>query len=175
MEIVNIFYELARQHKQIKGFRYGKATDKGAGTDIYPLSWVDDPISGQAPTEAVLRYTVNVDILGVPEDDNDVQEVQGQAFLVGLSFREQFKALAPLGYRVESHSFISLRQYYDDNAAGYRFTYFIVGPNPINRCEINYDPNKQLTDINLLPDFKTENPNGCAVFNDKTGLPNFKT
>lgn len=174
MEIINLFYELARQHKQMKGFRYGKTSDKGAGTDIYPLTWVDDPISGQSPKDAVIRYTVNVDILGLPEDDNDVLNVQSAAFLAGLSYREQIKTTAQtLGFSVESLSFISLRQYYDDNAAGFRFTYYIVAANPLNRCESNYDPSKQFTVDEPLPDFKTENPNGCAVFNDKGGLPNF--
>jgi len=174
MEIVNIFYELARQHEKINGFRYGKTSDKGAGTDVYPLTWVDDPISGQSPKDNVIRYTVNVDILGIPENDNDVLNVQSAAFVVGLSYREQIKKTAmQMGYSVESLSFISLRQYYDDDAAGYRFTYFIIAANPLDRCENNYDPAKQFSQNQPLPDFKTENPSGCAVFNDKGGLPNF--
>lgn len=176
MEIVNAFYELARQHKQIKGFRYGKTSDKGAGTDNYPLTWVDDPIQGQSQADNVLTYIVNVDILGLPENEDDVLAVQTAAFKVGLSYREQLREIQNVtGLRVSSISFISLRQYYDDNAAGYRFTYMVVSSNPLDRCEINYDPNKELSRDNPLPDFKTENPTGCAIFNNKKGLPNFRT
>lgn len=174
MEIVNLFYELARQHKDIKGFRYGKGYEKGAGKDVYPLTWVDDPVTGQGQADNVIRYLVNVDILGIPKSDKEVLPIQSKAFNVGLSYREQIKVMTPVtGLRVESMSFISLRDYYDDKAAGYRFSYTVIGANPLDRCEINYDPNKELTKDQPLPEYDTKNANGCAVFNDKTGLPNF--
>lgn len=174
MEIVNIFYELARQHKQMRGFRYGKGSDKGAGTDSYPLTWVDDPLSGSSSPENVMRYTVNVDILGIPTDDADVLAVQSAALMAGLSYREQIKEMGQaVGYRVESLTFLSLREYYDDNAAGFRFTYNVITKNPLDICVEHYDPTKQISRENPLPDFQTENPTGCTVFNDKPGLPNF--
>lgn len=174
MQIVNIFYELARQHKQVKGFRYGKTYEKGAGSDIYPLTWLDDPIAGQSENDATIRYTINVDILGLPTDDLDVLAVQSAAFLVGLSYKEKIRTInRDTNLNVKGFTFVSLRDYYDDNAAGYRFTYTLIGPNPSNLCAEYFDPDKQLDKTQPLPDFKTDNPNGCAVFNDKKGLPNF--
>lgn len=174
MKIVNLFYELARQHKQVKGFRYGKSYEKGAGNDIYPLTWLDDPILGQSLNDNVVRFTVNVDFLGIPQDDADVLAVQSAAYLVGLSFKERIREISTAtGFNVNAFSFVSLRDYYDDKAAGYRFTYTLVAPNPSNLCAEYFDPEKQLEKTKPLPDFSTENPNGCAVFNDKKGLPNF--
>lgn len=176
MQIVNLFFELARQHLYIKGFRYGKTYEKGAGSDIYPLTWVDDPINGQSANDATLRHIVNVDFLGIPKDNAEVEAVQSAAYLAGLSFKEKIRELNRKGdikENVESFGYITLRDYYDDNAAGCRFTFTLIGPNPVNRCADYFDPAKKLDKSKPLPDFKTDNPNGCAVFNDKKGLPNF--
>lgn len=174
MQIVNFFYELARQHKQINGFFYGKAYEKGAANEAHPLIWLDDPIYGQNVNQT-LSYTCNVDILGIPEDDEDVLDVQTAAFNVGLTLSEKIKQVyQSTGFKVDGFTFVSLRDYYDNNAAGYRFTYTIVQANPVNRCNDSFDPSKQFPKINALPDFKVENPDGCAVFSEKTGLPNFK-
>lgn len=175
MQIVNLFYELARQHLHIKGFRYGKAYEKGAGSDVYPLAWLDDPLNGQSLNDATIRHIVSVDFLGIPKNDADVLAVQSAAYLAGLSFKERIRELKnETKINVEGFGYITLRNYYDDNAAGCRFTYTLVGKNPINRCTEYFDPAKQLEVGKPLPDFNTENPNGCAVFNDKKGLPNFK-
>lgn len=177
MQIVNLFYEIARQHKLVKGFRYGKTYEKGAGSDIYPLVWLDDPILGQSVNDATIRYTVNVDVLGIPKDDADVVAVQSAAQLAGLSFNEKIKEMnrrQEISNRTESFTFVTLRNYYDDDAAGMRFTFSIIGPNPSNLCADYFDPDKQLEKLKTLPDFKTDNPNGCAIFNDKSGLPNFE-
>lgn len=175
MQIVNFFYELARQHKRIKGFNYDKSYDKGAGNDAYPLVWLDDPIYGQSVGTNVVQYTCNVDFLGLPKDEAEVPTVQAEAFLVGLTFAEKIKLIRNVtGFSVERFNFISLRDYYDDNAAGFRFTFTINQANPVDRCAEDFDPEKQFNKIDALPDFKTDNPDGCAVFSDKKGLPNFK-
>lgn len=170
MRIVDIFYELARTHKNVRGFIYGKAYNKGAGTDLYPLVWVDDPVYGTTANADgnALRYTVNVDILDIPTKDADVLPIQTEAQLVGLSFRER---IAP---SVESISMVTLRDYYDDDAAGVRFTYSVVLANPANLCIEYYDDAKTIVRPADLPDFMVENPSGCAIFNDKQGLPSFK-
>lgn len=174
MQIVNFFYELARQHKQIKGFFYGKAYEKGAANEAHPLVWLDDPIYGRSANQA-LYYTCNVDILGIPENDEAVLGVQTAAFSVGLTIAEKIKQVrASTGFSIESFDFVSLRDYYDNNAAGFRFTYTVIQANPVDRCNEEFDPDKEFPRVNALPDFKVDNPDGCAIFSDKTGLPNFK-
>lgn len=179
MEIVNFFYELAQQHNQVRGFVFGKSYEKGAGNDLYPLVWLDDPITGNAyttqETGRVIQYTVNVDFLGLPEDETQVLAVQSAAFDMGLAFFEKFKQTRPqTGISSSGFSFVSLRDYYDDNAAGYRFTYTLLQANPVDRCAEFFDPSKTFPTRKNLPDFLTDNPNGCAVFGDTNALPNFK-
>jgi len=177
MQVVNFFYSLARQHALIRGFKYGKPSDKGAGNDKYPLVWLDDPILGQSTgSGATLAYTVNVDILGLTENEEQVTDVQAEALLTGLDFVERIKQLRnSTGFSVSRFSFITVRKYYDDNAAGVRFTFGINQANPVDRCAENFNPDKQLTTAQALPVFDVDAADGCAVFTDKKGLPNFKT
>lgn len=171
MEIVNFWYELARQNKVIKGFIYGRPSAKGAGNEVYPLTHLDDPIAGQSQGNTV-RYTCNVDITGLVIDGATVAEVQAKAFEVGLSYWQKIKDLGGF-FSVEGFTFVSLSEYYDNDVAGYRFTYTLVSANPINMCIEYFDPNKEFPKATTFADFKTDNPQGCAVFSDKGGLPNF--
>lgn len=174
MQVVSLLYELSRQHKQIKGFVYGKGYEQGAANEAYPLVWLDDPVYGQSVNK-VLRYTVNVDILGIPENEANVLDVQSSAFLVGLSFVEKIREMqAVTGFGVDGFAFLSLRDYYDNNSAGFRFTYTLTQANPINRCGDFFDPQKEFVRAEAMPEFMVEHPGGCVVFNDKTGLPDFK-
>ena len=174
MQIVDLFYQLARQHRRLNGFYYGKSYEKGAANEAHPLLWLDDPIYGQRVRQTLV-YTCNVDILGIPKDDSDVPAVQAAAFEVGLSLAEQIEKTRPVtGFHVDGFSFTSLRDYYDNAAAGYRFTYTVVHVNPVDRCADDFDPNKEFSKASPLPDFTVETPEGCAVFADKPGLPNFK-
>lgn len=172
MQIVNLWYELARQNKAINGFIYGRIGDKGAGNEFFPLTHLDDPITGQSQDTAV-RYMCNVDILGLVTDDTTVQAVQAAAFEVGLSYWQKIRDIKG-AFRVEGFTFISLSQYTDNDAAGHRFTYTLIAANPIDKCVEYYDPTKQFPKPDGFPDFKTDKPEGCAVFSEKGGLPNFK-
>lgn len=175
MQIVNFFYELARQHEQVRGFRYGKPGDKGAGRDAYPLVWLDDPILGRSTgNKSTVQYTTNVDFLGIPENESEVGTVQASALLIGLDFVERIAQIrSTSGFSVEGFSFITLRQYTDDDAAGVRFTFAVNQANPVNRCAENFDPEKQFPSVQALPVFDVDAADGCAVFTDKKGLPNF--
>lgn len=174
MEIVNILYDLARTHKAVRGFIYNKGYAKGAGTDMYPLVWVDDPVLGNSNEQGnAMRYTVNVDFLDLPKVTADVPIIQQAMQLVGLAFRERLKGRYK-GAGVDSLNFVTLREYYDDDAAGVRFTFGITLANPVNLCEEYFDDDKTIVRPADLPDFSVENPNGCAIFSNKNGLPNFK-
>jgi len=174
MQIVNFFYELAREHKQVKGFIYGRSYEKGAANEAHPLVWMDDPIYG-ASTGGTIRYTVNVDVLGIPANDSEILDVQSEALNTGLSIIERIKQVRQFsGFSAEGFSFVTLRNYYDNNAAGQRFTITLVQANPVNKCADDFDPDKQFPKTEALPDFFVENPEGCAIFNGGTGLPNFE-
>lgn len=175
MLIVNFFYELAKEHRNINGFRYGNRGKKGAGNDQYPLMWLDDPWLWNGINEATGEYTVNLDILGIPEDDTQIESVQESAEAVGFDIIQRILELRPqTQMRVTRYSSVTLSEYTDDNAAGMRFTYTIAAPSSVDRCANNFDPDKKFPGIAGLPSFKTDAPDGCAIFNDGTGLPNFK-
>lgn len=175
MQIVDFFYNLARTSKRIKGFTYGRAYEKGAGTDRYPLVWLDDPIGASTKNDgAVFEYSVNVDFLGIPDANNDALAVQSMALDVALNFFEQIKRLRRTsGFSCSSFSFVTLRDYYDDNAAGVRLTYTINAPNPVNICYDDFDADKTLDTSNAFPSFVTDAPEGCAVFSNSSSLPSF--
>lgn len=169
MEIINRIYDIARQQKGINSFTFNKSYQKGAGNTVYPAVWVDDPIQGQADGNAALLFTANVDILDLPSASNTVAAVQDWAFLAGLRVIEKLKQ----GVTVRGFSFISLRDYYDDNAAGFRFTLSVSLVNPVDRCADDVQPGKQFEPRpDGLPDFIVDNPTGCAVFGGSS-LPNF--
>lgn len=173
MQIVDLFYRLAREHEAINAFIYDEGREKGSANEAHPLVWLDDPIHGQSDGANILRYTANVDILGVPVTKKDVLSIQSAAFRTGLEFKEKISGLrAETGISVDGFSFITLREYYDNSAAGVRFTYHLTQANPVNRCGDRFDPDKQFSSIEALPDFTVEHPDGYAVF-DKNGLPNF--
>lgn len=173
MQIVDLFYRLAREHEVINAFIYGEGREKGSANEPNPLVWLDDPIHGQSDGANVLRYTANVDILGIPETKKDVLPIQNAAFIVGLEFKERITALrAETGINVGGFSFLTLREYYDNSAAGVRFTYQLTQANPVDRCGNTFNPDKQFKGVEALPDFAVSHPDGFAVF-DKNGLPNF--
>lgn len=177
MQIVDFFYNIARENLRLKSFAYGKGYQKGAGADRYPMLWLDDPIYGQTAAQNqfnALSWTVNVDILGVPTDEADVIAIQAAAFTIGIGIPERTKVVyKTAGITITGFNFTSLRDYYDDKAAGYRFTYNLTQANPVDRCADDYDPNKVFNDPSPLPAFVVENPDGCAIFADRKGLPNF--
>lgn len=175
MQIINFIYELARQHKKIKAMYYGKAYEKGAGNHVYPLLWLDDPLLGRSVGPSAFTWTLNVDILGLPTGPANVQATQDEAFTAGLAIIQRIKDTFPAHKTtIEGFTFMSLSDYYDDNAAGYRFTITLTQANPLNICVEYFDPLNTFPAISVLPDFNLDNPEGCAVFNDTSTLPNFE-
>lgn len=169
MQIVNFYYELARQNKRVNGFIYNAAYNKGIGHEAHPLVWLDDPITGrQADAQgAVQEWTVNMDVLGIPKNEAQVEAVQSEMFSIGLSIIEKARQVRKQfvrSFAISSYTFVSLRNYYDNDAAGFRFTMTVTAPNPVNICADDYDPDKQLLNPDGLPDFSTDNPSGCAIF-----------
>lgn len=147
MRIVDLFYEQARQHRAVRGFRYGKDSAKGGTGDLYPQVWVDDPIYIQSVGQGGIRYTVNFDVLGVPDREREVLDVQRAAQAVGLDMLERMRKLRnETGYALDGFSGISLREYYDDRAAGWRFTAYFIAANPVPMCADRFDPDKRLPD-----------------------------
>lgn len=177
--IVDLFYNLARQHNRVRAFFYNSDAKKGYGNEAHPLVWLDDPIygvtiSGTNSVPNVLRYTINFDILDIPEDEIGVKRVQDECFIIGLDMIEKIRKdsrKSRTSFSFVSFSFITLRNYYDNNAAGVRFTLYLDHVNPANLCANDFDPSKEFDENDPLYKFDVSGAQGCAVFMDKYGLP----
>lgn len=174
MQIVNFFYELARQQLGIRSFHYGRNAAKGVGSELMPLIWLDDPVlfGGNSAT-GTGDYTVNLDIIDIPGDGKTVEWVQGACLAAGMALITKIQSLKQRKFVLSRWTGISLSEYTDNKAAGWRFTFTVTAPMPVNLCADYFDPDKQFPTVENLPDFATDNPEGCAVFNDKPGLPKF--
>ena len=178
MGTVDTFRELARHHIALNAFYYGRAYEKGFGEELHPLLWLDDPITGRSagPNNNAISVTVNFDVLGLPKDsknDKDVERIQDAAMYTALSLLEKigedpFAALSVAGW-----TWITLRDYYDNNAAGVRFTVELTAANPAALCDNPFDPDKDFSTGRTLPDFNVDHASGCEVFNDGKVFPDF--
>lgn len=174
--VVDILYELAKQHLSIKSFVYDSVNEIGNGSELYPLFWLEDPILLNSTAANIIRVDFNFSITEVPTNNSEVKAVQDRCFVTGLAIIEKLRELKAItGLSVVDFSAVSLRRYYDNNAAGYRFSVTVNRVNPQNLCKLDeeFDPGKEFPKTDNLPKFDTDNKNGCAIFSDKPGLPKF--
>lgn len=176
MQIVDLFYNYARQHLLVQGFIYGPNTYKGAGNEMFPLVWLDDPVYGSLISNDrsnVLSWTANADFLFIPKNESEVPLLQGMALSIAQVFYEKFKSENTGEFRPTGFSFVTLRNYYDFRACGVRATYTFTRRNTVDICNDDFDPDKQFEDMESLPAFSVDGADGCAIFSDKSGLPDF--
>ena len=173
--ITDILFELARQHNEIRAFRYDSVAESGAGIEAYPLLWLEDPLFADNNDARLLRVRFNFSITAIPETKNEVNTIQKRCFAIGLSIIEKMRAIQDQTLlSVVSFNALSLREYYDNASAGARFTVTATLLNPQDLCRLNgaFDPTKSFPNPQELPHFA--NPaNGCALFPEKPQLPSF--
>lgn len=172
-DIICLFREQAREHVAIKAFYYKRNYEKGSGKDVYPLFWLEDPINGRNLNN-VFTNSVNFSVLFVPKSNESVCHYQNLAFSIGLNILERIKSdKKSIISIVPDWKFMTLRDYYDDNAAGCRFSVNFTMRNMQNRCLIDeqFDENKQFEENKNLPDFSIIPANKCEQFSN--GFPVF--
>ena len=170
MEIVNLVKDTARRLIGVKSFMYGKTSQKGAGNTLYPCVWLDDPISINKTGGNVggATYRLNIDILAMPEIIEDTQ-TQCLAYAYAI-----IHDLLAQKYTLGGWSILTLRDYYDDGAAGVRLSLSIDGVIDYSKCVQYFDDGKQLETLPGMADFGVL-PEGCAVFaTDNNALPKFE-
>lgn len=171
--IIDTFRQQARQHKTIKAFYYNRNYEKGSGKDIYPLLWLEDPLMGNNRNHA-FQSSVDFCILFVPTAKDSVEELQNLAFSIGLNILERIKSDAQAEVAIEPNwSYITLRDYYDDDACGCRFSVKLTQRNMQNLCLIDeqFDANKVFEVQKTLSEFDVKSHNASEVFSNK--LPEF--
>lgn len=168
--IIEIFRKQAREHKAIKSFLYDRNYEIGSGNDYYPLFWLEDPINGRNENNTFTN-SVNFSILFIPDKNNTVLKCQNLAFSSGLNIIERIKMYQnEIGISIlPNWNFTTLRNYYDDNSAGCRFSINFVQVNMQNLCLIDeqFDPNKEFHTNKPLKDFNISPSNNCEVFINK--------
>lgn len=175
--IIDIFRNQAREHKAIKAFYYNRNYELGSGKDVYPLFWLEDPINGRNQ-DNTFTNSINFSILFVPKDNESVSSVQNVAFSIGLNIIERIKNNNTIEISIKPDwTYTTLREYYDDNAAGCRFSVNFTQKNMQNLCLIDeqFDPDKQFEVDNNLPDFDISPANNCDVFTNKFPVFDLKT
>lgn len=176
-EIIDIFRKQAREHKTIKSFYYNRNYEIGSGNDKYPLFWLEDPITGKNESN-IFTNSVNFAILFVPKDIQTIQELQNLAFSIGLNIIERIKANtnSPISI-LPNWTYLTLRNYYDDNAAGCRFSVNFTQRNMQNLCLIDeqFDNNKEFDKNEPLKDFTIDPASKCETFVNKFPVFDLKT
>lgn len=171
--IVDAFRRQAKEHKTIKAFYYNRSYELGSGKEKYPLFWLEDPIVGRNQ-DNVFTNTTNFSVLLLPDKEKSMVEMQSLAFSAGLNILERMKQDKTSAISIRPDwSYITLQDYYDDNACGCRFTVNMTHVNMQNLCLIDeqFDPEKEFESVNSLHGLPDSWSGGIDLFADK--LPQF--
>ncbi len=175
--IVDIFRKQASQHRSIKAFYYNRNYELGSGKEQHPLFWLEDPIGGRNQNNTFTN-SVNFAVLFIPDKDRTITELQNLAFSTGLNIIERIKQdeTSAIGIKPD-WTYTTLRNYYDDNACGCRFSVNFVQVNMQNLCliEDQFDENKGIEKEAALNNSSMKLPDNCEVFANKFPEFNIRT
>ena len=183
-QIVNTFYTLSEKHKLVRSFTYDRVSKKkGTGEQLYPMVFLEDPIylNKSQPLQRQIPVQVNIDITMLPQAFNNFNvrqltevECQNLCHQIALSFvskiRQDNKNIFDRqGLEIDNYSFITLRNWGDDNASGIRMTLNLLVDSDIQLCDIDehFDPDKEFNLSDLLDDIDTDDATGCVQFDYK--------
>jgi len=171
--IITTFRKQAREHKTIRAFYYNRNYELGAGNESHPLLWLEDPIAGRN-NDNLFVNSVNFSVLFIPTSNEAVAHMQHLAFSIGLNMIERIKKDPASGFTIRPDwTYTTLRNYYDNNACGCRFSLNMNQVNMQNLCliEEQFDTDKEFEDAVLLPEISLPGGKPCEIFENK--LPDF--
>ena len=183
--IIRTFYNIAKEHKLVRQFKYDRLSKgSGIGEENHPLVFLEDPIyiGDSTLTDGSVRCTVNFDVVLTPQAFENfnvkqlsAEECQSVAHSIALNFVAKLKDIQKnydkydeekynTTISVLSYSFMTLRDWYDNNASGVRCTMLISLANPIDYCNLeeHFDENKEFDLGELLQPIDTDNAEGCS-------------
>lgn len=196
--IIRTFYNISKEHKLVRQFKYDRLSKgSGIGEENHPLVFLEDPIyvGDSTLNDGSVRCTVNFDVVMTPqafENFNVVkqltpEECQSVAHSIALNFVAKIRDIKKnydlydeneynTSMEVIEYSFVTLRNWYDNNASGVRCTMIISLDNPINLCDLeeHFDEDKEFDLGELMNNVDTDGAEGCpssAIFSYK--LPKF--
>ena len=182
--IIRTFYNISREHVLVRQFKYDRLSKgSGIGEENHPLVFLEDPIyvSDSTLNDGSVRCTVNFDVVMTPQAFENYnrrqltpEECQTVAHSIALNFVAKLRDISNnyeeydeeeynTSIRVISYSFMTLRNWYDNNASGVRCTMMISVDNPINYCDLDehFNPDKEFDMGDLLQPINTDDAQGC--------------
>lgn len=185
--LVELFYNLSEKHKLVRGFKYGRLSkDMGIGSEAHPFVFLEQPLyfGNTDTTTGTVPVTLNVDFLITPQmlENYDIypstEAGQNLMYHIGLNFIAKIREMIKDGdldwvSSIASWNWLTLYHFYDNDADGVRFTIVLNVRNQINFCDIDehFDEEKEFDIKKYLPEIKTDDAQGCVVFDNK--LPKF--
>lgn len=182
--VIDTFYDLSKEHKLIRSFVYDRVSKgMGTGEKNYPQCFLEDPIYilDSTPLDGKVYVTVNFDITCLPHAFSNYNvkqltevECENVCHQIALNYIARLRELnkdfdTRNGVEVVKFSFVTLRNWGDDKAAGVRCTVRLAVDNDIQLCDLDehFDPNKEFDLGKLLNDVDTDNAHGCVEFDYK--------
>lgn len=184
--IVKTFYNLAKEHKLVKSFKYDKVSKgMGIGDELMPAVFLEDPIFfGEADlSKGVVPVSINFEVMITPQMLNNYcvypSTEDGQALCESIAknfiarLRQIINSGDPDIKGIVSWTILTLKHYYDNDCDGVMVSLVLNVKNDINFCDVDahFDPEKEFKIEETLVDIDTDNATGCAVFDKK--LPKF--
>ena len=182
-DIVHLFYELSEKHKLIRSFKYDRISKgAGVGDEMMPHVFLEDPLYfGNADTNSgTVPVTINFDIVITPHllenwgINPSTEAGQNLCQGIALNFIAKIRQMMKDGdllnvSSIASWNFITLKHWYDNDCDGVRCTLVLNVRNEINFCDIDehFDEEKEFNLQQYLPDIKTDDASGCAIFSNK--------
>ena len=182
--VIDTFYDLSKEHKLIRSFVYDRVSKgMGTGEKNYPQCFLEDPIYilDSTPLDGKVYVTVNFDITCLPHAFSNYNvkqltevECENVCHQIALNYVARLRDLnkdfdTRNGVEVVKFSFVTLRNWGDDKAAGVRCTVRLAVDNDIQLCDLDehFDPKKEFDLGKLLDDVDTDNAHGCVEFDYK--------
>lgn len=177
--VIDTFYDLSKEHKLIRSFVYDRVSKgMGTGEKNYPQCFLEDPIYilDSTPLDGKVYVTVNFDITCLPHAFSNYNvkqltevECENVCHQIALNYIARLRELnkdfdTRNGVEVVKFSFVTLRNWGDDKAAGVRCTVRLAVDNDIQLCDLgeHFDPTKEFDLGKLLDDVDTDNAHGCS-------------
>lgn len=139
-DVINILKDISLRHKGVRTFKYqGDDLNNAQNNHKYYQVYVDDISLHQLNiTTNIFKAEFQVYVLGFVDDENDVLEVQNNAYTIAadivayIDTQEAFKGVLS----VYDYSILTLSHYTDDNAAGVKLSLVLEMPSPVNLCTL---------------------------------------
>lgn len=166
--IYDMMKEAARQHRLIRGFKFGAVTRSlGCGEDAYPLLFLEDNITTSGRIDGgLVTAALNFQVLALPRGEGLDQEAEALCERVAREILLRIRTQRPeTGVNLLDWSALAVSFWYDDASAGVRVSCRVTLPADINPCVLDevFDPEGSLDVLDsAYTPIGTDGAEGCG-------------